>query len=54
MVIDGDGSVQGMYKVVALPHLVLVGRDGTVRKAFWGMTSKSEISEALAKAAAVP
>jgi cytochrome c biogenesis protein CcmG, thiol:disulfide interchange protein DsbE len=50
MVIDGDGTVQGMYKVVALPHLVLVDRDGNVRKAFWGMTSKSELDEALASA----
>jgi thiol-disulfide isomerase/thioredoxin len=48
MVLDQDGTVQSLYKVVALPHLVLVGRDGTVAKAFWGMTSKSELADALA------
>ena len=42
MVIDRDGEVGSLYKVVALPHLVLVGRDGTILKTFWGVTSESD------------
>ena len=29
--------------MVALPHLVLVGRDGTILKTFWGVTTRREI-----------
>lgn len=50
MVID-DGTVGGLYKVTALPHLVLVDRDGIVAKVFWGLTTKGEIEEALAATA---
>jgi peroxiredoxin len=50
MVIDLKGEVSGEYKVVALPHMVLVGRDGAVRKAFWGVTSRAELAGALAAA----
>jgi hypothetical protein len=39
---------------VALPHLVLVGRDGAVLKTFWGVTSRSEIEDVLAAAVEVP
>jgi thiol-disulfide isomerase/thioredoxin len=52
MVIDRDGEVGSRYKVVALPHLVLVGRDGTIRKSFWGVTTHTELSQALAAATA--
>ena len=45
MVLDADGQVNDLYKVVALPHLVLVGRDGTVLKTFWGVTTRREIAE---------
>jgi thiol-disulfide isomerase/thioredoxin len=48
IVIDRSGEVGGLYKVVALPHIVLVGRDGGVRRTFWGVTSASELTEALA------
>jgi thiol-disulfide isomerase/thioredoxin len=50
MVIDGQGDVGSLYKVVALPHIVLVDRDGTIIKTFWGVTSETEISQALAAA----
>ena len=52
IVIDRDGEVGGRYKVVALPHIVVVGRDGAVRRTFWGVTSAQEISSALAAEAA--
>ena len=47
MVLDRDGQVGSLYKVVALPHLVLVGRDGTILKSFWGVTSRRELDRAL-------
>jgi thiol-disulfide isomerase/thioredoxin len=50
MVIDQDGQVGSLYKVVALPHIVLIGRDGHIMKTFWGVTSESELSQALAAA----
>ncbi len=47
MVIDQDGEVGSRYKVVALPHIVLIDRGGNIVKTFWGVTSESEISQAL-------
>jgi peroxiredoxin len=52
MLMDADGRVTDLYKVVALPHLVLVGRDGTVLKTFWGVTSRLEIEGVLKAAVA--
>jgi thiol-disulfide isomerase/thioredoxin len=52
MVIDNEGEVGSLYKVVALPHLVLIGREGHIIKTFWGVTSETEISQALAAATA--
>ena len=52
MVIDSEGEVGSLYKVVALPHIVLVDRDGSIIKTFWGVTSETEISQALAAATA--
>jgi thiol-disulfide isomerase/thioredoxin len=54
MVIDREGEVGSLYKVVALPHLVLIRRDGTIYKTFWGVTSESEITQALSALAAPP
>jgi thiol-disulfide isomerase/thioredoxin len=54
MLLDADGQVNDLYKVVALPHLVLVGRDGTVLKTFWGVTSRHEIESVLSAAVEVP
>jgi cytochrome c biogenesis protein CcmG, thiol:disulfide interchange protein DsbE len=54
IVIDRNGEVGHAYKVVALPHLVVVGRDGAVRRTFWGATTSQEIAEALAAEAAAP
>jgi hypothetical protein len=54
MLLDADGQVNDLYKVVALPHLVLVGRDGAVLKTFWGVTSRYEIESVLAAAVDLP
>ncbi|HEY0713616.1 MAG TPA: TlpA disulfide reductase family protein [Polyangia bacterium] len=54
VVLDTDGEVGGLYKVVALPHIVVVGRGGEIRKTFWGVTTAHEISTALAAETASP
>jgi thiol-disulfide isomerase/thioredoxin len=50
VVID-DGDVGGRYKVVALPHIVIIGRDGSIRRTFWGATSRADIARAIRRAA---
>ncbi len=52
MVVDGDGEVGSLYKVVALPHMVLVDREGSIVKTFWGVTSETELTQALTAATA--
>jgi thiol-disulfide isomerase/thioredoxin len=54
IVIDRNGEVGSAYKVVALPHIVVVGRDGAIRRTFWGVTSADEIADALSAEAAAP
>jgi peroxiredoxin len=46
-----DGEVGGRYNVVALPHMVVLGRDGAVRKIFMGLTTRGELAAALRRAA---
>jgi thiol-disulfide isomerase/thioredoxin len=46
MLVD-DGRAAKLYRVVSLPHLVLLDRDGGVLKTFWGYTRKSELDAAL-------
>ena len=50
IVID-DGEVSGRYNVVALPHMVVLDREGAVRKIFMGVTTQSELASALRRAA---
>jgi thiol-disulfide isomerase/thioredoxin len=50
IVMDTDGRVGARYKVKALPQMVLVGRDGTVKDVFVGFTSKQKLSAAFARA----
>jgi thiol-disulfide isomerase/thioredoxin len=51
VVID-EGTAGSLYKVRSLPHMVVVGKDGSVRRKFIGMTSKSSIERALEEALA--
>jgi thiol-disulfide isomerase/thioredoxin len=51
-VVLDQGLVGGLYKVEALPTLVVVGRDGRLRKSFVGFTSGGAIDSALREAAA--
>jgi thiol-disulfide isomerase/thioredoxin len=51
-VVVDQGPVGGLYKVEALPTLVVVGRDGRLRKSFVGFTSGAAIDNALREAVA--
>jgi thiol-disulfide isomerase/thioredoxin len=51
VVID-DGTVGALYKVEALPSLVVIGRDGLIRKSFVGYTAGGAIDRALREATA--
>jgi thiol-disulfide isomerase/thioredoxin len=53
MVLD-DGTANGLYKIRALPQLVLIDREGAIRKVFVGYTSKRELASALAEAVGPP
>jgi peroxiredoxin len=50
IVLDDDGRVGTEYNVPALPHMVVLGRDGSVRKVFTGITTRNELSRALSRA----
>ena len=49
VVID-DGTVGALYKVEALPSLVVIGRDGLIRKSFVGYTAEGALDRALREA----
>ncbi len=48
MVID-DGTVGALYKVEALPSLVVIGRDGLIRKSFVGYTAEGALDRRAAR-----
>ena len=47
--LDGD-EVSGHYKVTSLPTTVIVGRDGTIAKAFLGVHSEEELARVIDRA----
>jgi thiol-disulfide isomerase/thioredoxin len=47
IVVD-DGSANMLYKVRALPELVIIGRDGKIRRTFLGYTGKETVARAIA------
>jgi thiol-disulfide isomerase/thioredoxin len=49
-----SGEVGGLYKVEALPTLIVIGRDGTIRKSFVGYTSAGALDRALEDATREP
>jgi thiol-disulfide isomerase/thioredoxin len=49
IVVD-DGNANLLYKVRALPELVIIGRDGKIRRTFLGYTGKETVARALAAA----
>ncbi len=50
-VVADDGSVGELYKVEALPTLVVIGRDGRIRSSFVGYTTRRALERAIADAA---
>ena len=50
-IVMDDGEVGGRYNVVALPHMVVLDRQGAVRKIFMGVTTQGELASALRRAA---
>ena len=45
-----DREVGGLYRVVSLPHLVIIGRDGVIRRVMVGQRRKAEIDTAIQQA----
>jgi len=50
VVLDGDGAVGARYRLEALPHIVVVGRDGRIRASYVGYTSKATLEKAVREA----
>jgi cytochrome c biogenesis protein CcmG/thiol:disulfide interchange protein DsbE len=50
-IVMDTADIGSRYNVIALPHMVVLGRDGGVRKIFMGVTTKSELASALRRAA---
>ena len=46
-VVVDDGSVGVLYKVEALPSLIVIGRDGRIRQSFVGLTTERSLDRAL-------
>jgi thiol-disulfide isomerase/thioredoxin len=51
-VVLDEGDAGGLYKVRSLPTMVIVGKDGAIRRTFLGFTSKGSIESALQEAVA--
>ena len=49
-VVFDDGRVGELYKVEALPTLVVIGRDGHIRSSFIGFTSQGTLEKAIGEA----
>jgi cytochrome c biogenesis protein CcmG, thiol:disulfide interchange protein DsbE len=45
-----DREVGGLYRVVSLPHLVVIGRDGVIRRVMVGQRSRAEVEAELQRA----
>jgi thiol-disulfide isomerase/thioredoxin len=45
-----DQEVGGLYRVVSLPHLVIIGRDGVIRRVMVGQRRRAEIDAAIEQA----
>jgi peroxiredoxin len=45
-----DREVGGMYRVVSLPHMVIIGRDGVIRRVMVGQRRKAEVEAELQRA----
>jgi thiol-disulfide isomerase/thioredoxin len=53
IVVD-DGSAGALYKVSALPSVVVIGRDGTIHRTFLGFVGRDGLARVLREAVAEP
>ncbi len=51
-VVLDEGDVGSLYKVRSLPTMIVVGKDGAIRRTFLGFTSKSSLASVLQDAVA--
>jgi thiol-disulfide isomerase/thioredoxin len=47
---DSDGEVGARYRLEALPHIVVVGRDGRIRGSYLGLTRQATLEKAIGEA----
>jgi thiol-disulfide isomerase/thioredoxin len=45
-----EGEINGLYKVRSLPTMFVIGKDGTIRDSFIGLTRKATLTRALEEA----
>ncbi|HEY3358163.1 MAG TPA: TlpA disulfide reductase family protein [Polyangia bacterium] len=45
-----DGPIASLYRVKELPHAVVIGRDGTIRRVLLGATPQDELTRVLEEA----
>ncbi|MDB4983080.1 MAG: alkyl hydroperoxide reductase/Thiol specific antioxidant/Mal allergen, partial [Myxococcales bacterium] len=53
-VVVDEGDVGSLYKVRSLPTMIVVGKDGAIRRTFLGFTSKGSLASVLEDAVAAP
>jgi thiol-disulfide isomerase/thioredoxin len=49
-----DGTANSLYKIRALPQMVVIDREGAVRRVFIGFTTRRELASAFADALGAP
>jgi thiol-disulfide isomerase/thioredoxin len=53
-IVMDDGTANTLYKIRALPQMVLIDREGAVRKVFIGLTTRRELASAFAEVLGQP
>ena len=48
-IVMDDGTANTLYKIRALPQMVLIDREGAVRRVFIGITTRHELASAFAE-----
>jgi thiol-disulfide isomerase/thioredoxin len=48
-IVMDDGTANALYKIRALPQMVLIDREGAVRRVFIGLTTRHELASAFAE-----
>lgn len=54
MLADAEGRVQEQFKVVNLPHIVILDKQGHAAQTFWGYKSRSQIERVVRDLVALP